>query len=102
MVVEIEVLCGDGWRESRHRLTRSSPQTGDHVDGEGEGAEAEHDGGHRHGFLQVSADSVLLELQPAHEISAEGTEDDDPQGEEHLTVQDVPAVGEVSHGEELQ
>ena len=46
--------------------------------------------------------SIALELEPATEVGAEEGEDDDPEGEEDLAVEDMPAVGQIGYGEEFQ
>ena len=45
---------------------------------------------------------IALELQPATEVGAQEGEDNDPEGEEHLAVEDMPTVGQIGHGEEFQ
>ena len=52
--------------------------------------------------MQVATDLVLLEFQPATEVSAQQSEDDNPQREEYLAIQQMPAVGQIGHAEELQ
>ena len=54
-----------------------------------------------HGLRRATG-LVFLELQPATEVGAKQSEDDYPQREEHLTVEQVPAVGQIGYGEELQ
>ena len=100
--VEVEVLGIDGWRKGADGLAGRSPESGHHVDGEGYGAESCHDAGHGHGLVYLAAHSVFLELQLADEVEAHGSEDDYPQREEHLAFEQMPAVGQVGDGEELQ
>ena len=105
---EVEVLCVH-WRcESRYRLAGSSPQSRHHVYGEGERAPCEEETCHRSAcvddFLAHLVPFVLVvrESYPSDEVSAEEGEEHYPQREECLTVKYMPAVGEVSHTEELQ
>ena len=101
LVVDVKVLGAHRGCEGRDGLAGSAPETGHHIEGEGERHEAAHDAddGHR---LPLSSIFVALELEPAAEVGAEEGEDDNPEGEEYLAVEQVPAVGEVGYGEELQ
>ena len=45
---------------------------------------------------------VVWEFQPAQQVAAQQTEDDNPEREEYLTIEDMPTVGQISHREELQ
>lgn len=45
---------------------------------------------------------VVRELDDAPQVEAEAAEEGYPQGEEGFAVEEVPAVGEVGHAEELQ
>ena len=98
----VEILCVDGRGEGAHGLAGSSPESGNHIDGKGKRDEATHDAEHRHGLMDVATNLVFLELQPTHEVSTQQTKNDDPQRQEHLTVEQVPAIGKVGHGEEFQ
>ena len=44
----------------------------------------------------------MWELDPPQQVGSQQSEDDNPQGEEHFAVEDVPAVSEVGYAEELQ
>ena len=46
--------------------------------------------------------TIALEFEPAAEVGTEEGEDDDPEGEENLAVEDMPAVGQIGYGEEFQ
>ena len=45
---------------------------------------------------------VVGKTNPADEVGTHEGKDDDPEAQEDLAVQDVPAVGQVGHAEELQ
>ena len=45
---------------------------------------------------------VVREAELAQQIEPEQDEDDDPEREEDLAVEDMPAVGQIRYGEELQ
>ena len=102
LLIEVEVLCAHRGRKGTHRLTGSPPETWYHIHGESQRHQSTHDTEHRHRLVQFTTDLIHLELQPAHEVSTQQGEDDDPEREEHFTVEDMPAVGEVGYGEELQ
>ena len=44
----------------------------------------------------------MRETYPANEVASEEGEEDYPEGEEHLAVEQMPAVCKVGYGEELQ
>ena len=100
--VEVEVLGVDGRREGADGLAGRAPEARYHVDGEGQGAQSQHDGRHGHGLPQVAANLVGPELEPSDEVAAQCQEDDNPQAEEHFAIHQVPAVGQVGHAQELQ
>ena len=100
--VEVKVLRVDGRRKGTHSLTWGSPQTRYHINGKGQRHQATHDTDHRHRFMQVATYFVALELQPTTQICTQQTEDNNPQGEKHLAIQQMPAIGQVGYGEELQ
>ena len=96
---KVEVLRVDGRGEGADRLAGCAPQSREHIDGEGQRTQSQHDGRYRHRFLLRG---VVRELEPADEVKAQQTEEHDPDGQEGLTVEDVPAVSEVGHREEFQ
>lgn len=100
--VQIEVLCVDRRSEGTYRLARSAPESWNHIHGEGKRAQTQHDAGHGHRLVYLASDGVHLELQLTDEVETQGGEDDYPERQEHLAVQDVPAVSQVGYREELQ
>lgn len=44
----------------------------------------------------------MAEVESAEQVEAKQTEDDDPEGEECLAVEDMPAVGEIGYRKEFQ
>ena len=44
---------------------------------------------------------IVREANPPTEVASEEEEEDDPEGEEHLAVEYVPAVGKVGNRQEL-
>ena len=99
VVVEVEVLRVHRRSERADGLAGRAPEAGHHVNGERERDKSQHYARHGHGLVGVA---VALELELAYEIEAERAEDDNPEGEEHLTVKQSPAVSEVGHREELE
>ena len=100
--VQVEVLRVHRRRKGADGLAGSTPESGNHVDGKGDGAQTQHDAGHGHGLVDVATDSVFLKLKLADKIEAQRTEDDDPERDKHLSIQYMPAVSQVGHGEKLQ
>ena len=100
--IEVEVLCVHGWGKSTHGLAGSTPQSWHHIDGKGQRHQSTHDTDHGHWPAEISPSLVALELQPPTEVGAQEGKDDNPQRKEHLAIEQVPAIGKVSHREELQ
>ena len=91
-------MCEHGWCEGADSFERCTPKTWYHIDGESQGNHSKEELWHVGAVLRV----VVRELEPTEEVDSKQTEDDNPQTEEHLAVEDVPAVGKVGNGEELQ
>ena len=100
--VQIEVLRVHRRRKGTHGLAGGTPQTWHHIDGEGQRHQSTHDTDDGHRLVEFTAHLILLELQPATEISTQEAEDDDPQRQEHLAVEQMPAISQIGHREELQ
>ena len=98
LTVEVEILRRHRRRKGAHGLQRRSPQTRHHVDGKGQRHEAEEETGHT-GVRRVV---VMRKLQLAQQVETQQGKDDDPKRKERLAVKQVPAIGQVGHGKELQ
>ena len=46
--------------------------------------------------------AIMAETDPSQEIATEQSENDNPESEESLTIEDMPAICQVCHGEELE
>ena len=99
--VEVEVLRTHRWRKGTDGLAGSAPKPGHHIDGEGQRHQSTHDAHHGHRLVHFAADFICLELQPSAEVGTQEGEDDNPQRQEHLAVEDMPAVCQIGYGEEL-
>ena len=97
--VEVEVLRGKRRCKGADGFQRCTPKPGNHVDGKSQRAECHEK--RRNGSLSVFF-IVVRELDETEKIEAKQTEKHNPKGEEGLAVQQMPTVGKVSHGEELQ
>ena len=100
--IEVEVLRIDRWSKGTHRLAGRTPQAWHHVEGKSQRQQSPHDAWYRHRTGDVTACLVTAELEPTHKIGPKGNEDDYPKREKSFTVEDVPPVCKVSHGEELE
>ena len=102
LIIKVEVLRVHRRGEGADGLAWSPPESGHHIEGEGQRHQSAHDADHRHRLMELAAHLVALEFEPATEVGTQESEDDNPQREEHLTVEQMPAIGEIGHGEELQ
>ena len=91
---EREVLSRDWRRECADALERRTPETGQHIDCEGQGDACEQETGHTD-FLHLV---VVGECDLAEQIDTEQGKYHDPEGYEYLTVENSPSIGEVGHG----
>ena len=98
---KLEVLGGHRWCESRNGFAGSTPETGNHIHREREADQREHQLGDRHALRWVGI-VVVWQTNPAKQIHTAKGEDDNPEAEEGLAVEDAPTIGKVGHREELE
>ena len=107
-LTEYEVLRLHRRCKSTDGLAGSTPEARYHVEGKGEGNERQEetsDGSAcvRHHLTHlVVLFLVMWETKPSDEIGTQQGKDDNPKGEEHLAVENVPSVSQVGHREELE
>ena len=95
---DIEVLRVHRRQEARNAVERSAPQTGNHIDCKAERG----DGEEQSDDADVLQLLVAFELKLAEQVDAHQGEDDNPEGQVNLAVQDAPAPVEVGHLQEFQ
>ena len=98
--VEVEILRGQWRNKGTGGTQRGSPQPGHQIGGECHRHQTEHEARHTHTAL--SRLSIALETENAQQIQPQQAEDGNPQRQEHLAVEDVPAIGQVGYREELE
>ena len=96
--IEVEVLRLEGRRKGADGLQRGAPQAGHHIDGKGQRSQGQEETGH----ADLGVVVIVRELELAQQVEAQQAEEHDPQGEERLAVQYVPAISQVGHREEFQ
>ena len=98
VVIQVEILRLEGWGKGTDSFQRSAPQAGHHVDGEGQRRQCQEEAGNADARLVA----VVRELQLPKQVKAEQAEQHNPQRQEGLAVQQMPAVGQVGYRKEFQ
>ena len=97
--IKVEILGKQRRHESADALKRRTPQTGYEINGE---SKRHHCKEEPSGADTAVGRAVVLEIEGAEQIETHKAENHNPQSQERLTVEDMPAICQVGHRQEFK